>query len=157
MRRRAFSLAELLLAVALFAIIILGVLALSISVLKTERKAADTTVGKSVAQSLATRLLDQVRADSPVGTRANFLAYNTPNTAFQTGTSRVQRTDYQYSIFVSTVSDNGGVNVGSAIGNNRLKRMEVRVSWWAVNAGQTRAGYGQLTTSLCQLVAEGSL
>ncbi|ODT72645.1 hypothetical protein ABS71_07660 [bacterium SCN 62-11] len=154
--RRGFSLAELVIAVALLAIMILGVMALSISVLKTERKANDLTAGKLVAQSVMSQLLDKLRSDTPAGVRATFMAYNTANVAFDSGTVVVQRTSYQYNVFVSTVTDSAGNPVGGALSSNRLKNVEIQVSWWN-GAAQNRAGYGSLKTSLSQLVAEGQL
>ncbi|ODT79833.1 hypothetical protein ABS71_00705 [bacterium SCN 62-11] len=155
--RRAFSLAELLIAAALFTITILGVMALSLSVLKTQRKANDLGEGKSVAQATLGRLLDQVRTDNPAGTRAGFFNSNSGTNPFQSGTSRVGRTDFQYRTYVTTVTDALNNPLGGTLPNNRLKNVQVEVNWWGADQSQNRSGYGRLSTTFTQLVGESQL
>jgi type II secretory pathway pseudopilin PulG len=153
MRRRAFTVAELVLALALLAVGVLATAALSISLLRGDRKAIDSSVGTMVARQVLKQHVDQVRANIPVGRKASFWAQDWVNTPWQTGTVRNNDTDFSYAIYAHTVTDTSGTPVGSALPNNRLRKLNVLVHWWASEQAR-RSGYGKLQASATMLIHE---
>lgn len=153
MSQRAFSLPELLLAIALFAVAILSIVALSLSVLRTDRKTVDTGVAHSVARQVLLRSLEQVRTDQPGGSKVNFWNNNYVTQPFLKGKQNSNGTDFEYSIYAETVVSTSASPVGGAVTGNRLKKVDVIVWWWNSDRA-TRTGYGKLQISTSRLVSE---
>jgi Tfp pilus assembly protein PilV len=148
--RNGFSLAELLVALGLFAVCILTVLALSISIARSNQEGEDTGVAGTVANGLVEELVDRVRADQPPGLKADFW----DNDYWEEGTFLNNGTEYQYKISGSTVQDTGGVDIGNLAPGNRLKKVDIVVYWWDSETTD-RQGYGRLEMRNTRLVSEG--
>jgi len=52
--------------------------------------------------------------------------------------------------------DTSGTGVGGATPNNRLKKVDISVTWWDSDT-QQRQGYGQLKVMNSRLVSEGEI
>ncbi len=150
-----FSLGELLVTMGLIAVAILSLMALSILMARADREGVDTKVGDVVAGMLVERLLDQVRADNPAGTAANFWDndFDSSN-PYEEGDYRNNNTEYHYQIFAVTVRTTGGAEVGDGTTGNRLKKVDVIVNWWDTQ-NQDREGYGKLEVRNSRLISEG--
>lgn len=151
-----FTLAELMVAVFLVAVAMLSVFALTISVLRTDQKTRDTSVGREVAQMLAERTFARVRADQPAGTRANFWENDFVGAPYETGSYKQGSTEFKYTIYAQTVVDTLGDSVGGNVDENRLKKVDVILSWWDSDA-HDRTGYGQLKVYSSHLFSEADL
>ena len=156
-KRQGFSLAELIIALGLFAVAILSILGLSILIGKASQEADDRTIGSVVASSLADRLIDQLRSDAPPGTRASFWdnEFGSAN-PWEEGTLNNDGTEYQYRILASSVTDSSGDPVGGTTPNNRLKKVDISVWWWG-DENQQHQGYGTLKVISTRLVSEGEM
>jgi Tfp pilus assembly protein PilV len=154
--KRGFSLAELVLAIGLFAVAILSILGLSILVGKTNQEGDDRLVGEVVGGILLDRVVDQVRSDSPAGTADDF--WNNEHVTDPWDESDISNggTEYKYRITAQSVFTSSGVPVGGSTPNNRLKKVDVTVWWWDSDT-QQRQGYGKLQVSNSRLVSEGEL
>ena len=114
---RGFSLGELLVTMGLLATAILALLGLSILIAQADREGVDTRVAAVVASSLVEKLVDQVRADSPTGTAANFWDNDHVGTPWESGVVTNNGTQYQYRILARTVRDSVGDPVGGTAGD----------------------------------------
>ena len=101
-----------------------------------------------VADRELNRAIVAVMCDNPTGTRSRFwsMEYAYPGQPFLTGVTSVGRNEFKYSIYATTV-----MGLGSAASNNRVKMVEVYVSWWE---GE-RQGYGELRIHSYRLFNEG--
>lgn len=143
---RGFTLAELLLAVGLLALVILTLAALITSAIRSNEKGTRTAQAVDVADALLARRLYDVEWDLPPGTRDAFWAASgawlPPTTATMGGV------DYQYTVFADTVAGVGGAG-------NRLKKVDLVMSWWdSGQGGGQRQGYGRLEVQASRLVSE---
>lgn len=151
--RRAFSLAELLVALGLISVAILGLLALSIALAKGNQEGIDKTIGAEVAAQLTDRLVAQLRADAPPGVRNSFWLKDDMITPWDSGTLQNNGTTYNYKIYAENVRDTSGNSIGGTTAGNRLKKVDVHVWWWD---SETKAhqGYGELKVLSTRLVSE---
>lgn len=145
--------AELLVAVGFFAVAVLAILGLTLSVLRMDSKAAQTSAGTLVADQLLQQTVASVRADSPPNTKASFWGSEYLNPAWAEGVVLNNDTQFHYVIYATTVTDAGGTPVGSLASDNRLKKLDVRV-WWFNESPTSRSGYGRLEAQVTQLVSE---
>lgn len=146
------SLAELMVAVGFFAVAILAILGLTVSVLRTDSKSSESAAGALMADRLLQRTIARVKGDATA--RANFWNNEHLTPPWEQGVARsTSGNDFNYVIYATTVVGVGGSPVGSLAPDNRLKKVDVLV-WW-FNANPTdRAGYGKLNTRVTQLVSE---
>jgi Tfp pilus assembly protein PilV len=151
-----FSLGELLVALGLFAVAILAVLALSISAARGNREGFDTSVGSVVAVQLVDSLINQLKADEPAGVYDDFWDNDFTVTPYLTGSLVNNGTEFQYTVLATTVVDSSGTEIGSAVAGNRLKKVDVRVHWWD-SESQNRQGYGELKVVNTRLISEAEL
>lgn len=144
-RVRGFSLVELLLSVALLSLGILALLSLLTASQQASSKSEELTAAGAVAEAELQRAVRAAARDIPTGELARFWAADFPpgGVPFVQGDTRVGRTSLHYEVFATTV-------LNSSSTENRLKQIEVRVSWW----GGEREGYGQLNTVAAGLVSE---
>lgn len=155
--RWGFTVAEVLLTLALMTMAILALMGLSFSSLKATTKSADVTRGVQVAQQYLDRIIEQALADQPAGMRASFFDQDIPGQPWRTVDIPLGQTRFTVKLFVQTVQDSStGASLGGAAGaGNRLKKVDAVVSWWDGDGqSQGRAGYGRLQTQLSQLVSE---
>ena len=151
---RGMSLAELMVAIMLLAICILTVLGLSLAVVRVDSKAAETSAGSVVADTLLQEVVAQVKADSPPGTKDSF--WNNDHEVWAQGSRVNNGPEFSYWISAVTVTTTGGDSLGSADLQNRLKKVDVRVRWFNDGSSEQsgRQGYGELEATISQLVPE---
>lgn len=153
---RAFSLGELLVALGLIAVAILSLIALSITIARSNRESIDNTVANTVASQLVERLIDQLREDTPTGYRENFFANDYTTTPYDQGSLTNNNTEYKFKIFAKTINDTSGAAVGGATAKNRLKKIDIEVRWWDSDV-QSHQGYGELSVTASRLLGESEL
>ncbi|MBI3926838.1 MAG: hypothetical protein HY319_14980 [Armatimonadetes bacterium] len=145
--------AELILSIGFFAVAILAILALSVSIARTDSKAVETSAGTLVADRLLQRTLASIYADQPAGARDTFWAIDHVSPPWEEGTIQTNGNQFQYVIYATTVNDSAGTEIGSLAEDNLLKKVDIRVWWW----GQQRTGYGRLEVRNSRLVSEAEL
>ena len=156
-KKRGFSLAELVLSIGLFALAVLTLLGLSLSISRTDSKALERSAGTLIANQVLGRTIAELNADSPAGARENFFSIESAATIWDKGELKNGHTDFFYSVEVGTVRDAGtGASLGNVLEGNRLKRVTVHV-WWAGESSQTRQGSGQLEVFVSKLVSEAEV
>ena len=127
-RQRGFSVAEVLLALALITVTILALLGVSIYSLSADRKGRDLVAGQMVAEQALERIVYAAESNADAG-----LWYQ--NDAVATYASQVVTltpTDYRVATYVT---DLGGYPIG-----RRLKLVECLVTWEAAPQGKVRQG-----------------
>lgn len=156
-RRRGLSLAEVLLAMLVVALLVLTTAAMNFSMLRSNKKSTDRPVGYLAAQQILARELYGVQDDNPAGSKAAFWAGNWPNTPWRSGQEVVNRTQFQYDIYAVTLQD---VISGEPLGNqapgfvnNRIKKIDIRVNWTQSPDG-TRGGAGILRSTYTRFLHE---
>lgn len=148
MNRKAFSLAELVLATGTIAACILTLMVLVLSLSRSSRKSVNTSAAELAADQILTRILYQADWND----HANF--WDTPNhSPYRSGSYSLNRTDFSYTLDASEVRDTSSTAVGAGQTQNRLKMVNLRVTWWDGNSGP-RAGTGKLSTQVQRLVHE---
>lgn len=135
--------------------IILSLVALTVSSIRSDEKAALIGPAGQVAESVLDRVIYNAERDIPAGNRAAFWA---ASGTYLTGQQiRLGGVDYTYSVFAETVSDPTGVPIGTASGEpgNRLKKVDLQLNWFntAGSAG-FRQGYGKMELQITRLVNE---
>lgn len=132
-----FSLAEVLLGVALAAIVVLTLVALGLTALKGNRKAADLTLAQSLAHQAIEQHLYQAHQDSS----AALWVANDDNQALSQSDLPVGTQVFSSALYVSDASTAATPN---------LKRCRLRISWWG---GTERQGYGRLSTEVIRFAS----
>lgn len=133
--RRGFSVAEVLLALALITVTILALLGVSIYSLSADRKSRDLVAGQMVAEQALERLVYSVENNADAG-----LWYqNDATTTYAQEVVTLTPTDYRVSTYVT---DYGGYPIG-----RRLKLVECLVTWEGAPQGKVRQGRLQVRTS----------
>lgn len=151
---RGFGLAEVILALGLLAVAIMSIMGLSISALRTDSKAMETSAGRLIADQVVKRLGDQLRADTTI--RGDFLSGEFVGPPWDKGTITNNHTVFNYQVFASTVRDAAGKPLGWEAEGNRLKKVDVEV-WWTDETDRARQGYGRLEVRTTQLISEAAL
>ena len=137
---------EVLLAMALIAVVVLSVLGIGIGTINGTRKSLDTSAGQLVAETELQRAIYQ--ADNNSGD--SLWAQNSATVPLRTYTSQVGSTAYQVALYAEDVVDTSGNPIGGA-SVNHAKKVDVLVSWWV--ASQTsRSGYGLLQVQNSRLL-----
>jgi len=137
-RPSAFSLPEVVLAVALAAIVVLLLVALGLSALKSNQKASDQVLAQSLAHQWVERELYQAQQNASSG----LWSANSDTSAYSTQQVSVGLNSYQMALYVSDFNDPA---------TPRLKRLRLRVSWW--DGDDRRAGYGRLSTEVIRFAS----
>lgn len=148
-RTYGFSLAELLLAMGLFAIVVLTFLGLATKLLQVDSKSLETSAGSLIAEQLIQRTEAQLSGDAAA--RANFFAEAYDVTPWAEGQVVSDGRTFYYTVHARTVA-----NVGTVAPSNRLKKIDFHV-WWAGEDTQTRQGQGRLEVRGTQLVSEADV
>lgn len=144
--RDGHTLAEVLIGVALAAVAILTLAALSISLVKGSRKSVDETESHFVVEEVFAVLQADLKANATL--KANFFNNNALN--WRSGQVRSGATDFSYQLDTYAVLDSAGGVLGSP--DNRLKRVVLSLTWFSSKA--SRSGYGKLQSQHVRLVAE---
>ncbi len=146
--RRAFSIAEVVLALGLVCLVILGVALLALSMIRSRTESSDRVVTTSAAAQILDDLAVQAQNDS------DFWENDFTASPYREGKTTVGKLEYHYKLLASTVRDSSGVPVGNALPKNRLKLLELQVSWFDTEASGGRQGYGKLSASVTKLVSQ---
>ncbi|GMU56180.1 MAG: hypothetical protein AMXMBFR33_53260 [Candidatus Xenobia bacterium] len=142
---RAFTLAEVMLAVGLLALLVLTLAGLTLSAIRSNEKAARLDPATEVLESVLDESVYQVTWDSPAGTRASF--WGAAGTWQGPLTRTVGGTRYEYTLYANNVP-------GFAAGN-RLKKLDIVLWWWdSRSSGGTRQGYGKMQLEASRVVHE---
>ncbi|MBS2039704.1 hypothetical protein JST97_32260 [bacterium] len=151
-RFRAFSLAEVLLAIGTLVLVILTILALVISLNRGSRKNLDTSAAQYAADQIINLVVERAQRD----TGALHAAFWGNDTTVK-GSVISNQTEFFYTLDATTVKDTSGQPLdGAALPNNRMKLIQVELYWWNPSNNSTRAGYGRLTTQVTRLIGEKS-
>ena len=149
--KKGFSLAEVLLAIGLAAVVLLALVGQNTMLLASNQKLDDTTVATDVAYSIIEQLSSEIQTD-PVKRNDAFLQ-NNPTAVFDSGAVTVGNTDYLYEVYLSDVTDTAsGAAVGSGPAGShttKLKKMDILVNWWA---DQQRQNMGNLSLRVSRLM-----
>jgi hypothetical protein len=152
---RAFTLAELLLSLALMTIVIVTVASLFISMYRTQEKSARSSTGVRVAETVINAKLHSIFSGLEPGlSKAQFFANDAPPQPVLSGSLVLSGTEYLYRLEHETVVQPGGTTLGSGLAENRLKIVSVTCWWWGADEASTRAGHGKQTVSLRRMVNE---
>lgn len=146
------SLMEVLLATGIMALALFALLSMASLGMRSGRKSFDQTVAIQVAD----QQLNQVVVEALTGYSTDLFDqdYPFPNQALRSGTTRVGRDDFSWSIYAQTIycTDNSALGAGSE--DNAVKKVDVVVRWWG-DQGQGHEGYGRLQCSISRLVGQG--
>ncbi|MEW6281945.1 MAG: hypothetical protein AB1758_25295 [Candidatus Eremiobacterota bacterium] len=155
LKKKAFSLTELLLAVGLLALVLLTLIAMTTSAIRSNQKAVLLGPANQLAESLMSRTLYEVENDIPPGTRDNFWNYAgaTPWKTNPVPPPKIGDTAYEWAIYAQTVTDTSGAPLGGP--DNRVKKVDIVIWWWdSKSTGGTRKGYGRMELQASRLVNE---
>lgn len=141
---RGFTVAEVLLALALITIAVLTLLGLSLYSLNASRKSRDVTAGQMVAEQTLERLVYEADTN-PAST---LWSQNSQTVPYQQQQVTMEPSVFNVTVFVSNVVDTGG----QFVAGSRLKRLESLVVWQDAQNG--KSGYGQLRVRATRLVHE---
>lgn len=144
----------MLLACGLLAITILVLLALNLSAIRSNEKAALYEQASRAADSLLAQKLYAVENDLPPGTRTSFWSATAATPWIGPATVQMGGVDYEFSLTADTVKDSSGTPVGTVAGEsgNRLKKVDITLKWW----GGQHQGYGRLELRSSRIVNENS-
>ncbi|MCL5774268.1 MAG: prepilin-type N-terminal cleavage/methylation domain-containing protein [Firmicutes bacterium] len=145
LRRKGFSLIELMIAVAIMASAIILVVSVLVAGMKATQKSADLTtgiiVGEFALQGYVQGIFDR-NFDTLIGNIS--------------GTYTLNNTIYTYQIDVTDID----IDNSKAPPVVKMKNLLVTVSWWGGDSGATRTGdevsFGMLKTSLSRMVYRNS-
>lgn len=152
---RAFTLAEVLLSLALMTIVIVTVAALFISMYRTQEKSARSSTGVRVAETVINSKLHSIFSGLEPGlTKAQFFTNDAPPQPPIDGKVDLSGTEYLYRMEYETVVQPAGTTLGSGLAENRLKVVQVTCWWWSPDATTNRAGYGKQTVTMRRMVNE---
>ena len=143
-RRRGFSLAEILLALGLITIVVLTLLALSLQSLKTNQKINDTTAGQLVAEQVLERIAYQAESSNT----AAVWPINNPLAPYSADQVTVGDSVFNVTVYATDVTDSSGLMIAP----KRLKELDATVIWQ--NDQQGKAGQGNLRIQATRLVHE---
>ena len=147
------SLFEVLIALALLAIVFVSVLAVLASSLRTNKKDFFRDKASSTATLLLNRVVLSVQTDSPEGIQETFWEDESPTRAapFQSGVESNGDLEFQYEICTTTIKSPDGSVYGAP--NRRLKQIDVYLTW---GDSDSRTGYGSTLFHDRQLLSEAS-
>lgn len=156
LRKGAFSLAEVLLAMGTIVLTILTILALVIALNRGSRKSVDSSAAQFAVDQILNILVETAQRDNGA-LHTNFWGsdYAAPGPAYATGSVYANQTEFFYRVDATTVRDplNNPLH-GTNLPFNRLKLVQVDLWWWNPSATMTRTGYGKLSTKVTRLIRE---
>ena len=126
---------------ALVTVVLLTLVALSLTAMKSNRKATDSTTGQLLAEQRIDQLVYGMQSD----TNAAIWGHSLPS-AYSMEPLNVSDTDFTVAVYARDPDP-------SLVTPNRLKRVEVVVSWWNAGSGN-RAGMGRLEARFVRIVRE---
>lgn len=132
-----------MLATALATVALLSLVAVSLSALRSNRKATDTTVGSLLAEQTAEQLI--------YGMQSNTAApiWNYSNALLEYSVDTVNLSNQDFTVIVYARDPLAGL-----ASPHRLKRIEVLTRWWDAQSNSNRSGMGRLEARTVRLVRE---
>lgn len=149
----AFSLAEVVLSVAILALALLAMFSLIGTALRSSSRTENLAIAGDVAEQQLTRNIYGAVNDQPAGSSMQFWDQDYIDIPWRQGHQQVNQMDFHYAIYAQTLND---AQTGKPAGGNpnRLKKVDI-VVWWMHSSPQGgRQGYGQLRTGGTRLVNE---
>jgi len=145
-RLLGFSLAEVLMALAIFAAALVALMSVTLASLRISRKSSTLTAGASQADCILQREVSKVLADRPPGSKTQFFSqdFASPNNPWKQGTAQVGPTVYNYRMHTTTVQ--------TGMAGNRMKRAFMVVTWWSKDG--VRSDHGKMEARSSLLVNE---
>jgi Tfp pilus assembly protein PilV len=144
-RGRGFSLAEVVLALALIAVTVLTLLGLSLRTLQANRKVIDTGAGQMVLE----QALEQMAHEAESSDSVALWSHNSLTVAYSSDPITLGNITYLVSIYAHDLTAASGTPFAS---DKRLKLLQGSVVWRDLQQG--RSGYGQLRAQSSRLVHE---
>lgn len=145
-------------AVGLLAIVLLTLVAMTMSTIRSNQKATLLGPATQVAEKLLNERLYQVEFDTPAGTRDAFWNVNGVwKDSAVDGQVSAGGVTYEYVIYANTVLDAGGVALGTVANEpgNRVKKVDLVLWWYDTRAQQgQRQGMGKLELQASRLINE---
>lgn len=132
-----------MLAVALAAVALLSLVAVSLTALRSNRKATDTTVGYLLAEQTVEQLIYGMQAN----TAAPIWSYSSTLLEYSVDTVNLSNQDFTVVVYARDP-------VAGLASPHRLKRLEVVTRWWDAQSTATRVGMGRLEARTVRLVRE---
>lgn len=154
--RRAFSLAEVLLAIAILAMAIVALFNLAGSAIKNASRTESLALAGDLAERELSRAIYSVTNDQPAGSLANFWNNDFLTVPLRQGNVMVNNLEFQFAIYAQTLNDAAsGSPVGmTTVTSNRVKKVDIEVYWMQASATSPRQGYGRLRTGATRIVNE---
>lgn len=151
-RTGGFSLAEVMVAAGLLAVVLLALMGLITSTLSINQKASLLGPATQVCDSLIQRTIYQVSDDSPAGTHDSFWNHSAATPWRGPLQENIGGVDYKYVLYASDAKDTGGVPLGGTAPGNRVKKLDLDLWWW----DRQKSHYGRLEIQGTRLVHEAS-
>ncbi len=171
-----FSLIELLISIGIIATVLLYIMGVFTTGMRANRKSVDLTSGTLVAESVISRELYDILADSQRASDFFGATYGADsNTAYVQGSETLDGTVYTYKLYVSDVSmQMAGTDASTTGMGNAIKKVDVQVWWWTQdeeaaktvnpessdsvenNAKSFKQGYGVASVGLSRLINQQS-
>lgn len=133
----------MILALALSAVAVLSLAALSLSALRGERKASDALIGQLVAEEAINKLIYDMQAN---GNHAVW-AHNSAVLEYGVETTVSSATEFTLVTYARDVD-------APTFAPRRLKRLRIVARWWRADQSADRAGMGKLEAHAVRLVRE---
>lgn len=138
-RQQGFSVAEVLLAMALITVTLLALIGVSIFSLSVDRKSRDLVAGQMVAEQAVDRLVYAAESNPA----ASFWAHEVGLGLYEQQVVTLTPTDYQVTMYVADLGFPAP---------RRLKQIDCEVTWQGVPQGKVRQG--QLRIRASRLIHE---
>lgn len=152
LRLRAFSLAEVVLSLAILGLALLAMFNLIGSALRSSSRTENLAIAGDVAEQQLTRNIYGAVNNRPAGSSKQFWDQDYVDIPWRQGSQQVNQMDFHYAIYAQTLND---AQSGKPAGNsNRLKKVDIVVWWMHSDSQGGRQGYGQLRTGGTRLVNE---
>ena len=144
---RAFGLMELLVSLTIISLAILLTVGIFLSGVKGMQKGQDLSAGTLVASSVLAEEFFRIQNGEAAIDSATFFSQDTP---VLTGQRVAGTTTFDYEIRHKLIRDVHGDPIGERLTENRLKKVDILVSW----SGGKSAGQGKLEVALSKLVSQ---
>ena len=154
--REGFSLAEAVIGIGLAAMLILSIIGLTTASLRGDQVAEIRQLALARANAELNKLGQQV---SVVGTPARVAFWNSPDGLY-TGPGTIatavsNKVEFNLSYRCRVLLKVDGTPVGAERPRNRIKKVDLIVSWWEGNQGTP--GYGKLSVTASRLIRESDV
>lgn len=156
MRRRGLSLLEVIIGIGLAGVLVLSILLLATTSVQTDQKVTDRHIAAALAESQLETLARRISVEASPARAAFWSAPDGPYSGLGAPTTLTSNgTEFTLAYEISTITQPAGNDLGSAVPENRLRRVALLVTWWQGEQG--RPGYGSLSVKRVSLVRESDI